>query len=186
MDIFTILLIAIGLSFDTFAVSITTGLSISYIRFWQGVKIAATLAFFQALMPLLGYILGKQVENLISDYDHWIAFGLLFLLGFKMIYESFVKEKDASSSNPLKTMVLLGMAVATSIDALVVGISFAFVTINIYLAIFIIGAVTFLVSMIGMLFGKKLGGKLGKQMEIIGGIILIGIGFRILLSHILI
>lgn len=120
-DIITILLIAIGLSFDTFAVSVSTGLAISKIRFWQAVKIALTLAFFQALMPFSGWLFGKQVEHLISNYDHWLAFGLLFILGIRMIYESFRKDKEDKSFNPLNSTVLIGMAVATSIDALVVG-----------------------------------------------------------------
>ncbi len=185
MDFITILLIAVGLSFDTFAVSITTGLTIKHIKFWQGVKIAFTLAFFQALMPLLGWIFGKQIESLISNYDHWIAFGLLALLGLKMVYESLSNEKENSNFNPLDPLILVGMAIATSIDALVVGISFAFINMNIYWSILIIGVVTFIVSMIGMLFGKKIGGKLGKRMEIIGGLILIGIGLKILFSHLL-
>ncbi len=183
MDFITIFLIAIGLSFDTFAVSVTTGLTISHIRFWQGIRIAIILAFFQALMPFIGWLIGKQVENLISNYDHWIAFGLLSILGIKMIYESFSKDEENKKFNPLIIWVVIGMAVATSIDALVVGVSFAFIEINIYWSLLIIGFVTFLVSMIGMLLGKKVGSKLGKRMEIIGGIILIGIGLKILLSH---
>jgi putative Mn2+ efflux pump MntP len=120
-----------------------------------------------------------------SNYDHWIAFGLLSLLGFKMAYQSFAKNEENRSFNPFKLIVLIGMAIATSIDALVVGISFAFINLNIYLSILIIGVVTFLVSMSGILFGKKIGGKLGQKMEIIGGLILIGIGVKILLSHLL-
>lgn len=185
MDIITILLIAIGLSFDTFAVSVSTGLAISKIRFWQAVKIAITLAFFQAAMPFLGWFFGKQVEHLISNYDHWIAFGLLSILGIRMIYESFQKDKEDKSFNPLNTSVLIGMAVATSIDALVVGVSFAFINMNIYWSVILIGAVTFLVSMTGILFGKKAGGNHGKRMEIIGGLILIGIGLKILISHLM-
>ena len=183
MDLITILLIAVGLSFDTFAVSVSSGLTIPHIRFLQAVKIAFTLAFFQSLMPLIGWILGNQVSGLIANYDHWVAFGLLSVLGLKMAYESLKKDKENSSFNPLKPLVLLGMAVATSIDALVVGVSFALIDINIYWSIFVIGVVTFLVSMVGMLFGKKVGGKLGQQMEIIGGVILIGIGIKILLEH---
>jgi putative Mn2+ efflux pump MntP len=185
MDIITILLIAIGLSFDTFAVSVSTGLAITKIRFWQAVKIAITLAFFQALMPFFGWLFGKQVEHLISNYDHWIAFGLLLILGIRMIYESFKKDEVDKSFNPLNSTVLIGMAVATSIDALVVGVSFAFINMNIYWSVFLIGAVTFLVAMTGILFGKKVGGNHGKRMEIIGGLILIGIGVKILISHLI-
>ena len=183
MNLTTILLIAVGLSFDTFAVSVSSGLTIRQIRFFQAVKIAFTLAFFQSLMPLIGWILGNQVAGYIASYDHWVAFGLLSLLGLKMIYESLKNDKENSNFNPLNLVVLLGMSIATSIDALVVGVSFALIEINLYWSIFIIGVVTFLVAMIGMLFGKKVGGKLGKRMEIIGGLILIGIGIKILLEH---
>ena len=184
MDFITLLLIAIGLSFDTFAVSVTTGLTICDIRFGQAIRVAIILAVFQAAMPLIGWILGKQVAQFIIEYDHWVAFGLLFILGTKMIYESFQNKDVERKFNPLKLTVLIGMAIATSIDALVVGVSFAFFKdLNIYWTILIIGAVTFLVAMIGMLFGKKVGNKFGTKMEIIGGLILIGIGVKILLSH---
>jgi putative Mn2+ efflux pump MntP len=182
MDFITIFLIAVGLSFDTFAVSVSSGLTIRHIRFFQAVKIAIILAFFQALMPLIGWILGKQVSGHIANYDHWIAFGLLTALGLKMAWESLKKDNEKSNFNPLNPAVLLGMAIATSIDALVVGVSFALVELNIYWSVLIIGVVTFLVSTVGMLFGKKVGGKLGKRMEIIGGLILIGIGLKILLG----
>jgi putative Mn2+ efflux pump MntP len=183
MDLITILLIAVGLSFDTFAVSVSSGLTIRQIRFMQAVKIAFTLAFFQSLMPLIGWMVGSQFSGPVVNYDHWVAFGLLSALGLKMAYESFKKDNEKSNFNPLNLAVLLGMAVATSIDALVVGVSFALIEVNIYWTVLVIGVVTFLVSMAGMLFGKKVGGKLGKRMEIIGGLILIGIGIKILLEH---
>lgn len=183
MDIISIILIAFGLSFDTFAVSVSTGIKITHLRFKQALKIALTLGFFQALMPFIGWFLGVQIESFISNYDHWIAFGLLAILGIKMIFESFSKEENSSSGNPLKPAVLIGMAIATSIDALVVGVSFAFMNMNIYLSVAIIGIITFLVSMVGMLFGKKVGGRLGKRMEIVGGLILIVIGLKTLFSH---
>ncbi|MEI6764954.1 MAG: manganese efflux pump MntP family protein [Bacteroidota bacterium] len=183
MDLLSIILIAIGLSADTFAVSVSTGLVVNNIRFWQGVRFALVMAILQTLMPFAGWFAGSQVASYISNYDHWIAFGLLSVLGIKMILESFKKDKEESSFNPLKLTVMLGIAIATSIDALVVGVSFAMIQMNIYLSILIIGFVTFLVSMIGMLFGKKVGSRFGKRMEIIGGIILIGIGVKILLSH---
>ena len=183
MDFITLLLIAIGLSFDTFAVSVTTGLTICDIRFWQAIRVAVILAVFQAAMPLIGWILGKQVAGFIMQYDHWIAFGLLFILGAKMIYESFQNKDAERKFNPLKLTVLIGLAIATSIDALVVGVSFAFFNdLNIYWTILIIGVVTFLVAMIGMLFGKKVGNKFGTKMEIIGALILISIGIKILLT----
>lgn len=183
MDFITIFLIAIGLSFDTFAVSVSTGLTLNSIRFWQAIKIAVILAFFQTLMPFVGWFLGKQIEQIISNYDHWIAFGLLLILGLKMIVESFKPETKKNNLTFPKLSILIGMAIATSIDALVVGISFAFINVNIYWSILIIGFITFLVAMIGMLFGKTIGNKFGNKIEIFGGLILIGIGIKILFSH---
>ena len=182
MHLLELFLIATGLSFDTFAVSLSTGLTVSNIKFWQGVKIAFVLAFFQTIMPLIGWIGGVQVEKYIASYDHWIAFSLLAALGIKMILESFKKEEE-KKFNPLLFSVLIGMAVATSIDALVVGLCLAMIKTNIYLALIIIGSVTFLVSMTGMLFGKKANGRSGKKVEILGGLILIGIGLKILIGH---
>ncbi len=183
MDFFTLILISIGLSFDTFAVSVSTGLVISNIKFWQATRVAFILMIFQSLMPFIGWFTGKQIQQIISNYDHWIAFALLALLGLKMINESFKREKGKSFTDPLKFSVIVWMAVATSIDALIVGVSFALINLNIYMAMFIIGFITFLVSMLGMLFGKKLGARFGKRMEIVGGIILVSIGIKILIDH---
>lgn len=180
MGIISILLIAIGLNFDSLAVSISAGLVVKNITFSQAARIALAFAFFQGLMPFIGWFIGSQIKDLIKDYDHWIAFILLFLIGVKMVYESFKKEEDKKTFNPLKIMVSVGLAIATSIDALVVGISFAFIEVNIVLSIAIIGALTFIVSMLGMRLGKKAKGLFGKKMEILGGLILIGIGTKIL------
>ncbi|GAB4374863.1 MAG: manganese efflux pump MntP family protein [Calditrichia bacterium] len=184
MKIAVLTLIALGLSFDTFAVSISTGLIIRHIRFWQGFRIAIVLAFFQSVMPFFGWLGGIQVEKYLYDYDHWIAFGLLSAIGFKMIIDSF-KDSPDKKFNPLWFPVLISMAIATSIDALVVGITLAFIDTSIYLALIIIGSVTFLVSMVGMLLGKNITGKFGKKVEIVGGLILIGIGTKILMNHLL-
>ena len=183
MEIFTLLLIGIGLSFDSFAASITSGVAKNKIRFWQATKIAFFLAFFQALMPVIGWLIGRKILHLIQSVDHWIAFGLLSILGIKMIWESLTKEESNKNFDPLNLYVLLGMSLATSIDACIVGISFGFLQINIILAVFKIGTVTFIISMLGILFGKKTGSRFGKKMEIVGGIILIGIGTKILIEH---
>jgi manganese efflux pump family protein len=183
MDIITILLIAFGLSFDTFAVSVTSGLALRKIVFFDAIKFAFVLAFFQGVMPLIGWFIGTGVKKYIMDYDHWIAFILLSVLGIKMIYESFRKGEDHLALNPMRFAVMVSMAVATSIDALIVGLSFAFFNVNIFLTIFLIGSVTFIVSMLGILFGKKAGVRLGKRMEIVGGLILIAIGLKILIEH---
>lgn len=183
MGILAIILIAIGLSLDSFAVSVCTGLLVNRIRFWQATKIALTLALFQSAMPLLGWLIGIQLEDLVKDYDHWIAFGLLLLIGARMIYESLKPEEERKDFNPFKLTVLIGMALSTSIDALIVGITLAFIEINIYLAVIIIGIVTYVAAMLGMLFGKKAGKWFGKKIEIVGGLILIALGVKILLEH---
>lgn len=179
LDIF---LIAIGLSFDTFAVSISTGLTVNRIKFVQGLRIAFILAFFQTAMPLIGWFAGIQAEKYIADYDHWIAFGLLAVLGIKMVVESF-KDEENKNFQPLLLPVVIGMAIATSIDALAAGISFGLFKTNIYITLLIIGSVTFLTSMLGMLLGKNTNGRFGKKVEILGGIILFVIGLKILSSH---
>lgn len=183
MDVLTIFLIAIGLSFDTFAVSVSSGLLKKEIVFFNAVKIAIILAFFQGLMPVVGWMAGLIIKDFVSSIDHWVAFGLLAILGTKMIWESFKPEDAKKDVDPLKIKIIITMAIATSIDALVVGISFSLIDIPIILSIIIIGAVTFIVSMLGILFGKKTAGALGKKMEILGGVILIGIGLKILIQH---
>lgn len=182
MDYLVIFLVAIGLCFDTFAVSISSGVAKQEIIFRDALKIAFILAFFQSAMPLAGWGLGEQVKSLISDYDHWVAFSILFLLGLKMIFESFKKEKK-KDFDPLKGWIMVSMAIATSIDALAVGVSFSFVNIPILISALIIGFVTFMASMLGILFGKKTGKYFGKKIEITGGIILILIGVKILIEH---
>jgi len=183
MDILTIILIAIGLSFDTFAVSVSSGLILKKIDFFNATKIAITLAVFQAAMPVIGWLVGSGIKNYVEDFDHWVAFGILSLLGGKMIYESFKTHPDDRSFNPLDIKVMIGMAIATSIDALIVGFSFALLNYKILVSVGIIGIVTYVVAMLGMLFGKKIGAKTGRRMEVLGGVMLILIGLKILIEH---
>lgn len=182
MEFVTLVLLAIGLCFDTFAVSVTTGLILNSITFFNATKIALTFAFFQGAMPVVGWVVGSRVRTIAADYDHWLAFVLLLIIGIKMIVESFKKE-EKRQLNPLQPRVMAGLGLATSIDALVVGISLAFFETRILTAGFIIGAVTFIASMLGILFGKKTGERFGRKMEIFGGIILILIGVKILSEH---
>jgi len=184
MQIIEIILIAIGLSFDTFAVSISAGLTNNSIKFKQAIKVAFVFAFFQALMPFLGWLGGSQIEEFITAIDHWIAFGLLTLIGIKMVLDSF-KKGEEKQFNTTKISVLIGAGIATSIDALIVGVSFAFIDFNIIHSVLIIGFTTFLVAMIGMLFGKQANNKFGKRFEILGGIILFAIGLKILIEHLI-
>ena len=183
MELITILLIAISLSFDTFAVSISSGLILRKIDFINASKIAITLALFQAGMPLIGWLAGSGIKNYAESFDHWIAFAILGLLGGKMIYESIKTDPEDRMFNPLDIKIMIGMAIATSIDALIVGFSFALLNYKIIISIAIIGVVTYIVAMLGMLFGKKIGARMGRRMEMIGGIMLIFIGLKILLEH---
>ena len=184
MELITLILLSVGLSVDSFAVSVSSGVIISEITFRKATRIAFSLAIFQAVMPLIGWFIGKRIESMVESFDHWLAFGLLAIIGGKMILESLKTHKDtARKSNPLELKVLLGMSLATSIDALVVGISFGFIQVDLWFASIIIGFTTFVFSMLGILFGKKIGGRFGEKMEIIGGIVLILIGLKILLEH---
>jgi len=183
MNYLTILIIAIGLSFDTFAVSVSSGLKDNKLRFFDAFKIAFSLAFFQAAMPVIGWLAGSSVKDIFADFDHWVAFGLLFLVGLKMIIDSIKTEKKEKTKNPLHIPTLVLMSLATSIDALVVGFSFAILEIRILLAAAMIGIITGIVAMLGMLFGKNAGKHLGRKAEVSGGLILIAIGIKILFSH---
>lgn len=185
MDYLTITGIALGLCFDTFAVSLSCGVVQYRILFRQALKIAFVLAFFQAGMTVAGYFLGSIVTDVLKAIDHWIALGLLSFLGIKMIIEG-LKDKEIKEIPDFTSFrVLLTIAVGTSIDAFAVGISFAFLDVQIWISGIIIGAVTFLASMTAIRIGKSAGTRLGQRVEIIGGIILISIGVKIFLEHIL-
>lgn len=183
-----ILLIGVGLSMDAFAVSICKGLGMTKVNRKQALTIGLYFGGFQALMPFIGYMLGIRFEKYIISIDHWIAFILLGFIGGKMVYEA-VKEKDddavVEKDLALNQGEMLLLAIATSIDALAVGIMFAFTYdgLNIYWAITIIGLTTFVLSIIGVIVGNFFGNKYKKKSEIAGGIILILIGVKILLEH---
>lgn len=185
MEILTVVLLAIGLSFDSFAVSVCSGLSLPHINIFQAAKMAFFLALFQALMPLIGWLVGNSIKALIEPVDHWIAFGLLGIIGGKMIIESFSNSETREIKNPLNMRVILMLSLATSIDALAVGFSFATIFDKILIVVIIIGVVTFIASMLGILLGKKTGPRISRYAEILGGLILIFIGTRILIEHLL-
>lgn len=182
MGIVEIFLLGIGLSMDAFAVSICKGLSVKELKGKHALLVGIYFGGFQALMPLIGYLLGSQFRGVIETVDHWIAFALLLLIGANMIREALSEKKgDSNASFAVKTM--LALAVATSIDALAVGITFAFLSVNIWSAIAIIGVTTFFVSAAGIKIGHAFGNRYQKKAEIAGGIILILIGLKILLEH---
>lgn len=183
MSLLEILLIAVGVSADAFAVSLSQGVTMRAFRWRHALLIAGLFGLFQALMPLLGWLLGKGFADAISGVDHWIAFGLLALIGGKMLWEAFQDDEEEDDEPSLDLRGLLILAVATSIDALAVGVSFAVLPVNLPLALTVIGVVTFVISLVGVRLGRSVGSWLGKPAEILGGLILIGIGLRIVLSH---
>ncbi len=183
MTIVELLLIAVGLSMDAFAVAVSKGLCAKECGSRHAVIVGAYFGIFQAVMPLLGYFFGEQFEDRISAFDHWIVFGLLAIIGINMIRESFSKEEKSNSSFGFKSMIV--MALATSIDALAVGVTFALLpqAMHILIAVLIIGVTTFLLSFFGVKLGAAIGPRLKKGAEIAGGVILILIGLKVLLEH---
>ena len=183
MGIISILLIAVGLAMDSLAVSISGGIVMRPFCMRQSLRLALTMGIFQGGMTLLGWLLGVSFSSYITAFDHWIAFILLGFLGGKKIYESFGEEETTISSFSTKTLLTLG--VATSIDALAVGVSMAFLKTSIYFPAFIIGFVTFALSLIGVISGYRFGKIKGINVELFGGIILIAIGVKILIEHLM-
>lgn len=182
MGIFEILFISIGLAMDAFAVSICKGISMSKMNWKKAIIIGLYFGGFQALMPLIGYLLGISFESIVTSIDHWIAAIFLSVLGLKMMKEAFeTNAKDENDDVSFKTMIVL--AIATSIDALAIGITFAFLNVNIVLSVFLIGIITFVLSIIGTKIGNRFGDKYGNKAELVGGTILILIGIKILLEH---
>ena len=182
MGILEIVLISIGLAMDAFAVAVCKGLSMKKMEWKKAVIVAFYFGGFQALMPAIGFFLGVSFEELVTKVDHWIAFILLGIIGINMIKEAFDKEKETiNDSIDIKTMTIL--AIATSIDALAVGITFAFLKVDLLTAVTLIGVITFALSLIGVKIGNKFGDKYERKAELIGGIILILMGLKILLEH---
>jgi putative Mn2+ efflux pump MntP len=183
MGLLEIIIIAVGLSMDAFAVSITLGLATEKLKIRESLIPGLYFGIFQALMPLIGYFAGINFASKIQHFEHWVAFALLGFIGGKMIKDSFSKEEDKVEENPFKFVKMLLLAVATSIDALAVGITFSFFKINIFMAIAIIGATTFFISCGGVIIGKFFGARFKSKAEFAGGLILIAIGVKIVIEH---
>ena len=183
MPSLSLLVIAFGLAMDAFAVSISSGVTLSKIRFRHALTIASFFGGFQAIMPLIGWRTGNWVRTYIAAFDHWIAFALLLLVGLRMIYESRKHGEDGTAIDPTRITVLLVLAIATSIDALAVGFSLSFLDMTIFVPVLVIGIVTFIMCFAGTYIGALSGQLLGKRVEVIGGIMLIGIGVKIVIEH---
>jgi len=169
---------------DCLAVSISCSVIKKEIRFFEALRIGVFFGFFQAVMPVVGWMLGLSFKDYIMVFDHWIAFSLLGIIGLKMVIESF-KKNDNKVLNVTNLWVIISLSLATSIDALIVGISFAFLNVNILETVIIIGGITVFISMVGFRMGKSLGSLFGRRAELIGGLVLIGIGTKILIQHLM-
>ena len=182
MGFIELFILAVGLSMDAFAVSICKGLSVQRLRPRHALICGAYFGGFQALMPLIGWLLGRQFEVLIKSIDHWIAFALLVLIGANMIREA-VKNEEENLNDSFTPRTMLPLAVATSIDALAVGVTFAFLDVEIVPAVSMIGVTTFVLSAIGVKIGNVFGAKYKSKAELVGGIVLVAMGIKILIEH---
>jgi len=184
MSFWALFLIAVGVSADAFAVALGKGMHMRRFNLKNAIIIAATFGLFQAAMPLIGWLLGTQFAPYIGAFDHWIAFVLLGLVGAKMLWEAFTSHEDtAKDYDRINVRELLVLAFATSIDALAVGVTLAFIPVSITGAVLLIGVTTLALSFVGVYVGRRVGARFGKPAEIAGGVILILIGTKILIDH---
>ena len=183
MSFITIIILAVGLGVDAFSVDIGIGASNDKKSWAPVLRLAAAFGIFQFIMPIIGWLAGLTVVEIIASFDHWIAFSLLTLVGGKMIWEGFEKESDEEKADQTRGWPLLLLSIATSIDALAVGFSFSVLKNPILFPALIIGIICFVMTTVGMIFGKALAKIFGKKVEIFGGIVLIAIGVKILIDH---
>jgi manganese efflux pump family protein len=183
MELFNILVIAVGLSMDAFAVAIATGLGLEKVTHRHTFRIAFHFGLFQFLMPVLGFFAGSYLAGSIGQCDHWIAFGLLCFVGGKMLWESRELKNERAAADPTRGAMLVTLSIATSIDALAVGLTMAFLRVSVWMPSIVIGVVTAFLSMVGILFGGRIGNRWSRWAEIGGGVVLILIGLKILVSH---
>ncbi len=185
MTLIAVIFMAFGLAMDAFAVSVASGITIKRVKARHAIRIAVSFGLFQAAMPVLGWMAGLGLRDFIKHIDHWLAFGLLLFVGIRMIYESTRLEEAEKRRDPLRSHVLLLLSIATSIDAFAVGLTFAFINISIAGPVIIIGCITFVLSLAGVYIGDKVGHFFEKKIEAIGGLILIAIGTKILIDHLM-
>ena len=183
MNFASIFIIAVGLGMDAFAVAIGTGVFLKNPPRSSALRLSFFFGLFQFLMPVAGWLAGRSISKFIRDYDHWVAFLLLAAIGGKMIVDALRDEKDISAADPTRGLQLVLLSVATSIDALAVGLSLALLNVAILYPSVVIGMVAFVMTWVGVTFGERLGRVFGRKVEIAGGLILIGIGVKILLEH---
>lgn len=185
IELLTTSFIAVGLAADAVAVSLTSGLMIRHIHVNKALKIALFFGGFQAIMPMIGWGIGLAFRDFLASFDHWIAFIILGAIGGKMIYEAFQEDDEDKRFNPLDSYTLMGLAIATSIDALVVGLGLSMIKTPLLLACTVIGLITFILCFISVFIGHKFGNLCGQKVEILGGLVLILIGSKILIEHLM-
>jgi len=185
-EVITIMVVAVGLAMDAFAVSVVSGTTYRKLQVKHALRIALFFGSFQAFMPFFGSLAGLTLRSHIAHYDHWVAFGLLLAVGAKMIFESFKIKSAQTAPDPSNVLVLLALSVATSIDALAVGITLPLLVSHVMPAVLIIGLVTFVLSYVGVCVGSKLGHFFENFIEALGGVVLIALGVKILLQHLLV
>ena len=183
MGLFTIIIIAVGLAMDAFAVSIVSGAAYKQLKIKHAFRLAVFFGGFQALMPLIGSLAGLSIKQYIANYDHWVAFAFLSAVGCRMVYESSKIKPDDKNFDPSNIFTLLILSIATSIDALTVGITLPLLALSLIKAVIIIGLITFLLSYIGVSVGRKFGHFFESKIEALGGLVLIALGAKILLEH---
>jgi putative Mn2+ efflux pump MntP len=183
MGLLSLLLIALGLSADCFAVALSASITNPHHSLSQVGRVSVSFGLFQAAMPLIGWVVGRTIVSYIAPFDHWVAFGLLVFVGGRMLWESFHREAHEKPVDVSRGLLLLTLSIATSIDALAVGLSFAFLEVNIWLAALVIGLTAAAVSAVGFVVGRRVGAVFGRRAELAGALILIGIGIRIVVTH---
>lgn len=183
MELFSLIFLSCALGMDAFAVSLCKGFGVQNLRLKHYLIVGIYFGGFQALMPTLGYFIGVAFHSFITNIDHWIAFALLSLIGLKMVKESFKNEDCDTNANQFGFKTMSALALATSIDALAVGISFAFLKVNLFLAVFLIGLITFILCMLALKLGNQFGIHLKNKVELLGGVVLIILGVKILIEH---
>jgi manganese efflux pump family protein len=183
MELFAVLGIAVGLAMDAFAVALATSVSLPGVTRRQVFRFGFHFGLFQAMMPTIGWLAGRSIQPYIERWDHWAAFVILAAIGGKAVYEAVWGDDDEAQGDPTRGWSLVALSVATSIDALAVGLSFAMLRMAIWYPAVVIGVVTAFLTTFGMLMGTRLGGRFGQRMEVLGGLVLIGIGIKIVMQH---
>jgi len=183
MEPVTLIFIALALAMDAFAVAMAAGVALHPVSKRQLFRLGFHFGLFQGLMPIIGWLAGLSLQSLISAYDHWLAFGLLSFVGGKMIFEAFHDDEEKQKTDPTRGATMVMLSVATSIDALAVGLSLALIGVNIWTPALVIGLTASTLTVAGMLLGAKIGMIWGKRVEVLGGLVLIGIGVKILVEH---